>query len=142
MGISDVIAWVSRLVTVAKKANQLELEEQLVKVRAELVGIQNELTDKGQLIMRLREAAKLRPRVALNFSAYWEWDANSGEYGLHPYCTRCFDVDGLAVHLQEKPLDDNERSSYGCPQCGQSVRVGHWFRPPDNDPDGNLAKSK
>lgn len=141
MGIADLIEWVGRLTTLAKKANQLELQEQLVKLRAELVGVQNEVIDHNQLIDRLREAAKLRPKVVLHRSAYWEWQDATQSYGVHPFCTRCFDVDALAVHLQDKPLGKNERNSYACPECKNAIPIGHWFGPPDKDPDGNPIKS-
>ena len=134
MGISQLIDLVGRLITGANKLTALDLQEQLVSLRSELVIVEEDLVDKGRRIRSLEEAAKLRPRLVLNRSAYWEWNQSKHAYEEHPYCTRCFDADGLAIHLQEKPLDENERQSYGCPQCKQVIPVGHWFGPPDQGP--------
>lgn len=128
------IGWISTALTWAKGC--IDCAKKQVELRRELFAARNQEAKNEQLIQRLQDSAKLRPVLVLSFSAYWEWDNATSKYKPHPYCTRCFDVSGLAVHLQEKPLDGNERQNWACPECKESIPVGSWFRPPDKGPNG------
>ena len=68
--------------------------------------------EKETRIVELEQSLQLKARLVRFDDAYYEMDS-AGERTGSPYCSRCWEVDHLAVHLTRAPLVHN----WACPQC-------------------------
>jgi hypothetical protein len=68
--------------------------------------------EKERRIAELEDLLDLKARLVRFEDAYYETDSG-GERAGSPYCSRCWEVDHMAVHLTRAPLVNN----WLCPQC-------------------------
>lgn len=119
MGIIDTAKNVYDLL--GKGAN-LELQEQVLKLREEAIEIQNESLTMQQRIEELEEDAASLAAMEFDGLAYWKSTADD-EKREGPFCQRCFDRDRKIVRLLDRRFtikfgDDVTRANnYKCTVC-------------------------
>ncbi len=125
-----------KLVMGAEKAfSQAELKLELVEVMSALADAKEQVLDarsalqeKDIEITELRKALERKADLIHVRDVYYEKDADGNPTGS-PHCSRCFEVDGLAIHIVSVPGKGN---SMACPKC-KHVYLKHLRFGPDSD---------
>ena len=87
----------TKVYELAMKGATLELREQLLKLREEASALQEENLALKKSIKELKDAQDLKDSLTFDGKVYWKLLPDGGKDG--PYCQKCYDVDGLLVHL-------------------------------------------
>lgn len=103
------------------KLKMAELMSSLADTKMALVDIQDLAHEKDAEIERLEEGMRLKDVLIRHSDAYYEKDQEGSPTG-DPYCSRCYEVDHIAVHINQDPKD---RRRSICPKCKNSF---HWQR--------------
>lgn len=90
----------------------------LADAKIALSDIQEELHAKDQEISKLKEALELRKDLVRFGDAYFEKTEEGFPIG-DPYCSHCFEVRGVGIHLHT--AQDDRRTSE-CPSCKIRIR--------------------
>lgn len=85
------------ILQLAKKANQIEIIQQVIELQQQLLEIQEELAALREENTRLKDVSALRERLQPERGVYWMGDGRTEQDG--PFCTTCFDVHGKLVRL-------------------------------------------
>ena len=104
------------LVSAKTMVDQAELKLRVAEQLSKMADLTFELTE-------LREKARLKEELTFADGVYWPLGEESEE-GLGrrikkdetPFCPRCFEVDGKAIHL----ISDGFQRAYLCPECKQT----------------------
>lgn len=106
MGITDAVKAAITVATAAKNkdilAAMLEVQTGALELQEQLRTKEDTIRELKQEIRDLRDKEDLRSRMALDHHAYYMKDASGRLNKKEPYCQRCFDVDGIACHLEKK----------------------------------------
>ena len=109
--IETTIAKAKELFDLAKKADNIEIQQRVLDLQSDMLELQNE----HQAVMRENEALKaarqLDSELIIRENAYWRDDAPETRQG--PFCTKCYDVDGKLIRLKIR-----EDHAQRCPSCG------------------------
>jgi hypothetical protein len=108
--MADIGKKISSLYELAKTFNNAELLKEISDLKMEI----SELTDENRELkeeLRQLQFNKDNPLEFLVDGLYYDEKAD------HPYCPRCYEVDGKRVHLtfNSNPAAHNVH----CPQCGK-----------------------
>ncbi len=106
-----------------------DLTDALANAKLALVEVQDTLSEKDKEIERLTKALQRQAEVVRYQDAYYEKNAEGKPIG-DPYCSYCFELKHLLVHINQNPRD---RGQSTCPSC---KNVFHWQRrqKPDENP--------
>ncbi|TFH85076.1 hypothetical protein EQG41_19230 [Billgrantia azerbaijanica] len=90
----------------------------LADAKIALSDVQEELHGKDQEIAELKKALELRKELVRFGDAYYEKNEEGFPIG-DPYCSHCFEVKGVGVHLH---IPQADRRSSECPACKIRIR--------------------
>jgi hypothetical protein len=97
----------------AKKAQSVELQSELLAMREDYNMLQEENTALKQQVRALQEQHQIQGALTYRAPAYYHQTERGKEDG--PYCQRCWDVDRRLVRV--KILDTHGGLQPICPQC-------------------------
>ena len=89
-----------------------QLISTIVDTKFHAAGVAGVVQEKERRITELEQSLELKARLVRFQDAYYETDS-AGERTGAPYCSRCWEVDHMGVHLTRAPLVHN----WVCPQC-------------------------
>lgn len=87
------------------------LVDSLLEAKIEASETLNLIQEKDNKILQLEEILKFKSKLILEKGKYFEINED-GERQGEPYCSKCWEVDRIAVHLRHI-----EERYYLCPQC-------------------------
>ena len=100
------------------KLRLAELVNALADMKVSLAETRELIEEKDATIRRLKEALELKGRLVRYSNCYYETDERGQPIG-DPYCSRCWEVDHLAVHVNQDP---ENRAAFVCPSCKSRYR--------------------
>lgn len=106
------------LAAAEQKLALADLVSALADAKIALSDVQEELHAKDQEIPKLVDSLRLQKELVRFGDAYFEKTDEGFPIG-DPYCSHCFEVKGVGIHLH--PAHDNQRHSE-CPSCKTRVR--------------------
>ena len=89
-----------------------QLISTIVDTKFHAAGVAGVVEEKERRIAELEQLLDLKARLVRFQDAYYETDPGGERTGA-PYCSRCWEVDHMGVHLTRAPLVHN----WVCPQC-------------------------
>lgn len=113
MGIYESI---KEIVTLVKKIDNLELYRRILDLQAEVQQFTTEQAKKEARIAELEESLQFKERLVRDGQDYFEMDENGAATG-YAYCSHCWEVDHVAVHIREDPIESQWSV---CPRCKNS----------------------
>jgi len=93
------------------KLKMAELISALADAKIQAAEIQDLLQEKDERIKELEKSLETKFKLVRHKGRYYEGDEN-GKFKEEPFCTKCWEVDSLAVHL--KHIEDDY---YICLNC-------------------------
>lgn len=111
----------STVQTADLKLKIAELTDALANAKLAIVEVQEELGEKDREIQRLTDALRARGEVVRHQDAYYKRNSAGVATG-DPYCSLCFELKHVLVHINQNPKD---RMQSICPNC---KNVFHWQR--------------
>jgi len=106
-----------------------DLVSALADAKIALSTVQEEMHEKDKEIARLKEALILRKKLIRSDDAYYESTEEGFPIG-DAYCSHCFEVKGIAIHLHTSPAN---RLQSICPLCKNIVH--HAFKKDGSKPN-------
>ncbi len=113
MGIIENAKEIADLI---KKIDDIELYKEIVELESEIIDLTRVVRQKEDRISELEKSLKTSKRIHFHSPFYF------AEEESDPYCSRCWETDGIAVHV----IYHGEYSSgyrYVCPHCKNDVFV-------------------
>jgi hypothetical protein len=109
--------------TTAKLVMDISKEFDQIDLKMKVIELVNQIGDLSDQLIELREKARLRDDYAFHKGVYWrlgpEAEGHDGRPLMtdeEPFCPRCYDVDGNAVHMQSINMEWHGKM-FQCPQC-------------------------
>ncbi|HSL22953.1 MAG TPA: hypothetical protein VK886_15580 [Vicinamibacterales bacterium] len=93
MGVIDTVKDVALLV---QKLDNMDLLKRMVELQEQVFELVNENREIREQNRVLSEKLMTREQMSFRKNSYWR-----GEEG--PFCSRCFDAEGLAVRMLKQP---------------------------------------
>lgn len=114
MSVTDVI---KMAIDVAKETNRLELAEQLVQLRNDMLDLKEDNIALRQECEQLKQKLSIQEQIVFENGQYWILiDPMTADAGKTPICGRCWDVEKMVVRLKIKYI--HGKGSYAlCPEC-------------------------
>jgi len=111
---TQAIGTAKLVATAVKEYDKIELKLQAVELVNQVQELAMENMELRQQVQTLNDRLKLRAELYSQGNRYFRNKPEGTPDG--PFCTRCFDVDGLLVlmHLTERMSGPD---SYECPNC-------------------------
>tara|TARA_R110002095_G_scaffold11556_1_gene16131 strand:+ start:376 stop:846 length:471 start_codon:yes stop_codon:yes gene_type:complete len=106
------------LASAEQKLILADLVSALADSKTALSNVQDYLHEKDKEIARLKESLALRKELIRHGETYYEASPKGFPVG-DPYCSHCFEVKGIAVHINQLAGD---RSKSICPSCKTKIR--------------------
>ncbi len=107
MGIFDNFKEVADLV---KKIGDVELYRKMVELEGEVIELTRQNRAQEEEIGQLRNLVSTKQRMVFRKPFYYM------EGDEHPYCSKCWEVDNVSVHLRG-PIKVAAGPGYECPNC-------------------------
>ena len=105
------------------KLQLADLMSALADAKMSVIEVEDLIREKDLEIDKLNEALKIKKKLVRNGEAYYETDEDGKLVG-DPYCSYCFEIKHVAVHLK-KILRLNVRSE--CPACKNEYSLQQSF---------------
>ncbi|MEM7430690.1 MAG: hypothetical protein AAF351_02000 [Pseudomonadota bacterium] len=101
------------------KGATIELQEQLMQLRAEALEIQEENLELRQRVSQLEREANESQEMEFKGEVYWRALTDGDRDG--PFCQRCFDVDGRPVRLVSVQTSSRNGpvNKWNCKECNK-----------------------
>lgn len=106
------------LAAAEQKLALADLVSALADAKIALSDVQEELHAKDQEISKLKDSLLLRKELVRFGDAYFDKTEDGFPIG-DPYCSHCFEVKGIGVHIHPA---HNDRRVSECPSCKNRVR--------------------
>lgn len=100
-----------------------DLVDKLVDAKEQFTEISNLVDARDKEIADLKRRLQRSGEVVKHLGAYYDKGVQDRPAG-DPYCSRCFEVEGLLVHIT---LPAHQNAGTTCPQCRQQFP---WSRTP------------
>lgn len=129
----DPISTIGALLTAVKKAsenakrlNNAEMQSILLDAQEQVLALKDELLDLRTENASLKQELLDRKSLTFDGGAYWHETGSSRD---GPFCSRCFDADGVRVHMHA-----TRRRYFHCSNCDQNFNVPSAPDKPDDPP--------
>ena len=116
----SIIDNIKDIVGLVQKIDDLELYRRILDLQAEVQQLAGELSKKEDIIRQkedrireLEENLEFKKRLMWDNGDYFEMDDNGAATG-RPYCSHCWEVDHVPVHVHQNPI---QRQMSACPRC-------------------------
>ena len=111
----ELYAVIKDAISMAQKADNIDLMKKLYDVQAELLDLQNRNLELEQENMALKVAAKIKEHIEYNPARTLIYQIDAGNK-IGPYCTKCFEKEGKLFSMRR--WDDGR---WHCPNCQETV---------------------
>lgn len=116
-----IIETVNKAYTLAKKAANIELQEQLMGLREQVLALQQENLELTKLNRGLEEKLSLRQSMVLEDGVYYRKTPDGSKEG--PFCPVCYgQEEKLMLLIKEESLiehSEGDSPPYRCPYCNR-----------------------
>jgi hypothetical protein len=112
------VSWYDALKDAAKLAQQsdnVELMRVLLDAQNEAMKQQDEIQELKERVRELEDQLEFEGALHFRENAYWSTDQEGQEDG--PFCSRCWDKDGVAVRLHA-----HKSGALICPECTKMAK--------------------
>jgi hypothetical protein len=96
-----------------------ELIESLADAKINASEIQDVIREKDELIKELEDAFKIKGEIIRKDDSYYELNEEGNPIGS-PYCSGCWEISKILVHLTDNPLNIHIKI---CPKCKSSYQT-------------------
>jgi len=100
-----------------------ELTESLSELKISISELRETISDKEQQIKNLNDALKIKTEIVIFRDAYYEKDGKGNPTG-NPFCSRCWEVDHVLIHLTRNTRPSNIDK---CPKCSNLFHIQKIF---------------
>jgi hypothetical protein len=105
---------VKDIYALAKKAENLDLQERIMDLREEILTLEEENLDLKKRIKALEDDMDVKENLDFDVNKYWKILPDGKKDG--PFCQRCSDADTKLIRLLESD------TVWRCHECRTSVR--------------------
>jgi len=119
--VKTYIAAKEAISEIEQKTKSLELMENIVNAKSNIVELKSALIDKDEKIQRLEKELKLKKEMIFEAPVYWHIENNVKD---GPFCQKCYDVDKNLVRLQV--FDVSHEGAWNCSACGGHYRTKEY----------------
>src|SRR5256885_467658 len=129
--VTALVDGIKKVLAVAKRLKDADVQEILLDAQERALSLKEELVTLRAENLGLREQLAAKVAAEFDSGAYWSKTAE-GRDG--PFCSRCYDVDRRLVRMKQ-----NLGQWHRCPQCDQAFEV--TCVPPKSSPPISVRRA-